>query len=150
MKIWEPKPPGTLWATTGLLRDSFTFTFTIWGWVVNATHRPPLPPAKTRYPLYRRLGRPQEWSGRVGKISPPPGFDPRTIQPVASRYTDCAIPADCTYHTLFIFSTHVTLSSSALHIHVFLYKKKLTPCSSVGSYVGKFRRNVCVLLQSRN
>jgi hypothetical protein len=29
----------------------------------------------------------------VRKISPPPGFDPRTIQPVASRYTNCAIPA---------------------------------------------------------
>jgi len=29
MKIWEPKPPGTLWATPGLLRDSFTFTFTL-------------------------------------------------------------------------------------------------------------------------
>ena len=27
MKIWEPKPPGTLWATPGLLRDCFTFTF---------------------------------------------------------------------------------------------------------------------------
>jgi hypothetical protein len=27
MKIWEPKPPGTLWATPGLLRDGFTFTF---------------------------------------------------------------------------------------------------------------------------
>ena len=26
---WEPKPPGTLWATPGLLRDSFTFTFYI-------------------------------------------------------------------------------------------------------------------------
>jgi hypothetical protein len=26
MKIWEPKPPGTLWATLDLLRDSFTFT----------------------------------------------------------------------------------------------------------------------------
>jgi hypothetical protein len=26
-EIWEPKP-GTLWATPGLLRDSFTFTFT--------------------------------------------------------------------------------------------------------------------------
>jgi hypothetical protein len=26
MKIWEPKPPGTLWATPGLLWDSFTFT----------------------------------------------------------------------------------------------------------------------------
>jgi len=28
MEIWEPKPPGTVWATPGLLRDSFTFTFT--------------------------------------------------------------------------------------------------------------------------
>jgi hypothetical protein len=28
MKIWEPKPPGTLWATPGLLRNTFTFTFT--------------------------------------------------------------------------------------------------------------------------
>jgi len=26
MKIWEPKPTGTLWATPGLLRDCFTFT----------------------------------------------------------------------------------------------------------------------------
>ena len=26
-EIWEPKPPGTLWATPGLLLDSFTFTF---------------------------------------------------------------------------------------------------------------------------
>jgi len=25
MKIWELKPPGTFWATPGLLRDSFTF-----------------------------------------------------------------------------------------------------------------------------
>ena len=28
-----------------------------------------------------------------GKFPPPPGFDPRTVQPVASRYTDWAIPA---------------------------------------------------------
>ena len=41
----------------------------------------------TRYPLYRRLGETQEQSGRVGKISSPPGFDPRTVQPLASRYT---------------------------------------------------------------
>jgi hypothetical protein len=32
-------------------------------------------------------------SGRVRKISPPPVFDPRTIQPVASRYTEYAITA---------------------------------------------------------
>jgi hypothetical protein len=31
---------------------------------------------------------PQGRSGQVRKISPPPGFDPRTVQPVASRYTD--------------------------------------------------------------
>ena len=50
-------------------------------------------PGKTRYPLYRRLGGPQGRSGRVQKILPIPGFDPRTVQHVASRYTDWAIPA---------------------------------------------------------
>ena len=49
-----------------------------------------LPPGKTRYPLYRRLGGPQGRAGQVRKISPPSGFDPRTVQPVASRYTDYA------------------------------------------------------------
>jgi hypothetical protein len=52
-----------------------------------------LPLGMTRYPLYRKLGRPKGWSGRVLKISPPPGFDPRTVQPVASRYADYATPA---------------------------------------------------------
>jgi hypothetical protein len=28
---------------------------------------------------------------RVQNISPPPGFDPRTVQPVASRFTEYAI-----------------------------------------------------------
>jgi len=46
-----------------------------------------LPPGKNRNPLYRRLGGPQSRSGRVLKISLPPGFDLRTVQPVASRYT---------------------------------------------------------------
>ena len=44
--------------------------------------------------MYRRLGGHQDQFGRVRKISPAPGFDPRTVQPVASRYTDCAIPAN--------------------------------------------------------
>jgi hypothetical protein len=52
-----------------------------------------LPLGMTRYPLYRGLGRSQGWSGRVLKISPPPGFDPRTVQLVASRYIDYAMPA---------------------------------------------------------
>ena len=52
-----------------------------------------LPLGNTLYPFYRRLGAAQGRSGQVRKISPPPGFDPRTVQPVASRYTDWAIPA---------------------------------------------------------
>jgi hypothetical protein len=55
-----------------------------------------LPLRMTWYPLYRKLGRPQGRYGLVLKISPPPGFDPRTVQLVASRYTDCAIPAPTT------------------------------------------------------
>jgi hypothetical protein len=52
-----------------------------------------LPPGMTRYQLYSRLGGPQGRSGRVLKISPPTGFDPRIIQLLASRYTDWAIAA---------------------------------------------------------
>jgi hypothetical protein len=36
------------------------------------------------------LGGPQRRFGQVRKISPPPGFDPETVQPVASRYSDYA------------------------------------------------------------
>jgi hypothetical protein len=65
------------------------------GWVVNATPRPGrfTPGKETRNPLYRRLGGPQGRSGQVRTIQPPPGFDPRTVQSVASRYTDWAIEA---------------------------------------------------------
>jgi hypothetical protein len=59
---------------------------------VGGQHHAPaaLPPGKIRYPLYRRQGVPLGSSGRVRKISPPPEFDPRTVQPVVSRYTDWA------------------------------------------------------------
>ena len=43
---------------------------------------------ETRYPFYRRLGGSQGVCGRVRKVSLPPGFDPRTDQPVASLCTD--------------------------------------------------------------
>jgi len=52
-----------------------------------------LPLGMLRYRLHRRLGGPQGLSEGMRKISPPPGFDPRTVQPVASRYKDYAIPA---------------------------------------------------------
>jgi hypothetical protein len=43
---------------------------------------------------------------RCGKAGPPPGFDPRTVQPVASRYIDYATrPTDLTvqYRTFYSF-----------------------------------------------
>ena len=48
-----------------------------------------LPPGNTRYPLYRRLDGPQGRSGRAEHLAPP-GFDPRTVQPLVSRYADWA------------------------------------------------------------
>jgi len=63
------------------------------GWVINARPWPLYLGKETWYPLYRRLGGPQGRSGRVRKAYPPPGFDPRNVQPVASRYTHWAIPA---------------------------------------------------------
>jgi hypothetical protein len=41
---------------------------------------------ETQYTLYRELGGPRELSGCVRETwSSPPGFEPRTVQPVASR-----------------------------------------------------------------
>ena len=44
-------------------------------------------------PLHGRLCGPQSRSVRLRKIPPPPGFDPQTVQIVASRPTDCATQA---------------------------------------------------------
>ena len=43
-----------------------------------------LPPGKTWYPLCWRFGGPHSRSGQVRKISPLKGFDPQTVQRVAS------------------------------------------------------------------
>jgi hypothetical protein len=51
------------------------------------------PGKETQYALCRRLCGPEDRSKLVRKTSPPPEFDPRTVQQVASRYTDYAILA---------------------------------------------------------
>jgi hypothetical protein len=58
------------------------------GWVVNATPRPPYPRERQGTHCiggWVDLRAGLDW---CGKSRPPPRFDPRTVQHVASRYTD--------------------------------------------------------------
>jgi hypothetical protein len=71
------------------------------GWIVNEKTRQiyPLERPGTHY-IGGWVGSRNDLDG-YGKISPPPGFNPRTVQPVTSRYTDGAIPAQyiCLNHS---------------------------------------------------
>ena len=78
------------------------------GWVAKATPRL-FHPWENLVPIVQEAGWAQGRSGRVRKISPPPGFDPRIVQPVASRYTDWAIPA------------HKTHKHTHTHTHIYIY-----------------------------
>jgi len=70
-----------------------------------STPRPAaMPPGKTQYPLYRRLDEPQGRSGRLRKISPPPGFDTRTVQSYR-----VAIPSELHRPTVPKYSDHFSL-----------------------------------------
>jgi hypothetical protein len=75
-----------------------------WGWVVKTTPRPLYPRER---PGAHCIG---VWMGlRVDlngceKNSPPPGFDHRTVKPVACRYTDYAIVRKVSNKTMY---THV-------------------------------------------
>jgi hypothetical protein len=70
-----------------------------WRWMISFTPLPLYLRGKSsQYTLGRRLGGPQSRSGRPGeeKILDPTGTrtpTPSVVQLVASRYTDCAIPA---------------------------------------------------------
>jgi hypothetical protein len=70
------------------------------GWLAPRLGR--FTPGKTWYPLYKKLGGPLGRSGRVRKISPVPGFDPRTVQPVASRYTEYSIKTLCSLVDIYV------------------------------------------------
>jgi hypothetical protein len=50
-------------------------------------------PEKDPVPIVQEAGRAPFSYGRERKTSPPPQFDRRTVQPVATRYTDYAISA---------------------------------------------------------
>jgi len=91
-----------------------------------------LHPGNTRYLLYRRLGGPQGRSEQVRKISPPPEFDPGTVQPVASRYTDC--PLKCVNMSENMKIRGSLKSWSAANVH------RLVWCHSNGASQSLLRR----------
>ena len=62
--------------------------------VVNATQRPLYPTKRAKVLTAKRTGRAEGPSTQVYKVLYPPGFDPQTVQAVARRYTDCALPVD--------------------------------------------------------
>ena len=66
-----------------------------------------LPPGKTRYPLYSRLGGPHGRSGWVKKILPPVGFNPHIVLSTASRYTDLVILAHKSIYILTYIYVHI-------------------------------------------
>jgi hypothetical protein len=93
--------------------------------VENATPRPLYPGKRICYSLHRRLGRP-----RVRKISPPPRFNPRTVQTGASRYTDRA-----TRTTDVKYPNNNWFKQSCFRLYI-LYINICGPGSSVGIATG--------------
>ena len=63
------------------------------GWVINATPRSLYPRERPGTLCIGELVGPRAGLDWCGKSRLPSGFDPRTVQPVASRYTDWNITA---------------------------------------------------------
>jgi len=87
-------------------------------------HPSHLTPGKDpQYPLYRRLGGPQGWPGRVWKISLPPGFKLQTIQPVAIHYTNYTILSALIQYGLHISNHNEIISKPCVNEHLCLNRK---------------------------
>ena len=74
-----------------------------WGWVVSTTPRPFYPRKRPGTHCTGGWVAPRTGLDGCGKSRPPPGLDPRTVQPVVSLYTDWAIPAPGNVIMLAIF-----------------------------------------------
>jgi hypothetical protein len=73
-----------------------------------------LPPGKTRYPYYRRLGGPQGRFGRAENLVLT-GIRSRTVQPIVSRYTDWATgPTFELLPTKYLWQSHISSRLSNL------------------------------------
>ena len=86
------------WGEVGVLLHLVWIPITRWGG--GGWWRPPpnrfTPRKNTRYPVCSKLGGPQGRYGRACRrqsLLPPLGFEPRTVQTIASLYTDYGVPA---------------------------------------------------------
>ena len=95
-----------------------------------------LPPGKTRYPLYRRLGGPQGRSGRVENLVPI-GIQSRTVQPVAQSLYRLSYRAHETYSTLTFRiqdaarSVEQQCTAATAHIHRIGYELQVPVSASL-------------------
>ena len=86
------KPWRLRWGVEILLYSSVTLALDGGGWSVPCLNH--FTPAKrTSYALYRGLGGSQAQPGHVWKILHPPGFNPQTVQLIASCYTNYSVLA---------------------------------------------------------
>jgi hypothetical protein len=92
------------------------------------------------YPLYRRLDGPQSRSGRVRKISSLPEFDTRAVQPVASRYTDYAIPA---YQNLCCPKNSITIKHDTNVYHKLTAIVQSLSIQTISPLNETFRTQIC-------
>jgi hypothetical protein len=116
------------------------------GWVVNATTRPLYPGKNTRYPLYGRLGGLQGRSGRVRKISPPTGFDPRTAPAcIESRYRlSYSDPSILRFHgqLLWVVRTYSLRNEIAKYIPITLLFSTSSSCVTDAGFIFNVITNI--------
>ena len=83
------------------------------GWVVSATPRARERPDTHCIGSWWAPG--PVWTG-AENFAPPPGFSPRTVQPVASRCTDRALPAPVLHWKMLKFEMLRLESPAKFHI----------------------------------
>ena len=70
-----------------------------------------------------------------GKSRPPPGFHPRTVQPVASSYTNCNIPTPTSKYSLYKYVLRVgtefkclrngAMAKASQHVNAGVHKSRV-------------------------
>ena len=85
-----------------------------WGWMVNTTPLSLYPQQRDSLPIEQEDGWTSDPVWTCAESLPPPGFDPWTVKPATSRYTDYAIQVHVVYHFDLLCSNCVMLDVPSL------------------------------------